>query len=63
MVSKLLRGFKLNQYANKMSEFGYHDDIFKLAFLSHKEREDLCRELKMLPGHQERINNMFKVIE
>lgn len=46
-----------------MSDFGYTDDIFKLAFLSHKEREDLMHTLHMLPGHKERMNNLFKIIE
>lgn len=63
MVSKLLRGFKLNQYASKMSDFGYSQDIFKLTFLSHREREDLMSTLHLLPGHRERMTNLFKIVE
>ena len=63
MVSKLLRGFKLNQYAGKLSDCGYGQDIFKLSFLSHREREDLMSTLHLLPGHKERMTNLFKIVE
>ena len=63
MICKLLRGFKLTQYASQMSDFGYSQDIFKLSFLSYKEREDLMHALHMLPGHKDRMNNLFKMVE
>ena len=63
MITKLLRGFKLTQYATKMAEQGYADDVFKLAVLSNREREEVLGTLKMLPGHRERFNNLFKTIE
>ena len=40
-IFKLLAGFKLQQYSHRMTEFGFKSDIFKLAFLSHREREEL----------------------
>ena len=63
MITKLLRGFKLTQYATKMTDLGYADDVFKLAVLSNREREEVLGTLKMLPGHRERFNNLFKTIE
>ena len=46
-----------------MDQQGFSDDIYKLSFLSHREREDLIVNLNMLPGHRERINDLFKVVE
>ena len=63
MIIKLLRGFKLNQYATKMADQGYGQDIFKLAVLSHREKEDLMNSLQLLPGHKERMQTMFKTID
>ena len=62
-IVQLLRGFKLTQYATKMTDYGYGEDIYRLAFLSHREREDLMCNMKMLPGHKERMSNLFNVIE
>jgi hypothetical protein len=63
MVSKLLRGFKLSQYASRMGELGYSQDIFKLCFLSHREREDLMMALCMSAPEKMRMGNLFKIIE
>jgi hypothetical protein len=63
MITKLLRGFKLTQYAIKMTDLGYAQDVVKLAMISHREREELMGTLKMLPGHRERFINLFKTIE
>ena len=62
-IFKLLSGFKLQQYANKMSELGFKSDIYKLAFLSHREREELMQNIHMLPGHKDRMNELFSIIE
>lgn len=35
-IFKLLKGFKLQQYAIKMIEMGFGEDIYKLAMLSHR---------------------------
>ena len=62
-VFKLLKGFKLQQYANKMSELGFKSDIYKLTFLSHRERDELMQSIHMLPGHRDRMNELFSIIE
>lgn len=46
-----------------MDLYGFSDDIYKLSFLSHREREDLIDNLNMIPGHRERINDLFKIVE
>jgi hypothetical protein len=46
-----------------MSQFGYSKHIYKLAFLSHREREDLMENLNMLPGHKEKMFDLFRIIE
>ena len=46
-----------------MCQLGYAKDIYKLAFLSHRERDDLQDALNMLPGHRERMSDLFKIIE
>jgi hypothetical protein len=50
-IFRLLSGFKLQQYANKMGQFGFKQEVYKLAFLSHRERDELITNLNMLPGH------------
>lgn len=62
-IFQLLRKFKLQQYANRMSHFGFARDIYKLAFLSHREREDLMENLNMLPGHKDKMNDLFRIVE
>jgi len=54
-IFKLLKGFKLQQYSNKMCQLGFKQDIYKLSFLSHRERDDLMELMNMLPGHRERM--------
>ena len=46
-----------------MCQLGYAKDIYKLAFLSHRERDELQDNLNMLPGHRERMSDLFKIIE
>ena len=62
-VFQLLRKFKLQQYAHRMGQFGFARDIYKLAFLSHREREDLMENLNMLPGHKDKMNDLFRIVE
>ena len=62
-IFKLLKSFKLQQYAYKLAELGYKSDIYKLAFLSHREREDLMQNIHMMPGHRDRMNELFSIIE
>lgn len=35
-IYKLLKVFKLNQYAHKMNDMGYGQDVYKLALLNNK---------------------------
>jgi len=35
-----------------MTELGYGDDIYKLAMLSHRQREEILERLYVLPGHK-----------
>ena len=58
-----MRGFKLSHYATKMGENGYSQDIFKLSFLSHREREDLMMVLQMTAPEKVRMIELFKIIE
>jgi hypothetical protein len=42
---------------------GYSMHIYKLAFLSHREREELMEGLNMMPGHRDKMQDLFKIIE
>lgn len=46
-----------------MCQYGYSSDIYKLTFLSHREREELMDNLNMLPGHRERMFDLFRLSE
>ena len=46
-----------------MGENGYSQDIFKLSFLSHREREDLMMVLQMTAPEKVRMIELFKIIE
>jgi hypothetical protein len=42
---------------------GYGHDIYKLALLTIKQREDLVSELKVMPGHKAKLAGFFTVID
>ena len=46
-----------------MTEMGYGEDIYKLALLSQRQREDLIDKLHALPGHKSKLLEMFRVID
>jgi hypothetical protein len=46
-----------------MQEIGYGTHIYKLCFLSYREKEELFENLNMLPGHREKMTELFKIIE
>lgn len=46
-----------------MTEFGYGDEIYKLAMLSHRQREELVERLFVLPGHKSKLDEFFKIID
>jgi hypothetical protein len=63
LVFKLLQSFKLQQYAKKMMEYGFGMEVYKLAILTGKEREKLIENLRPLPGHTFRFDDMFTFLE
>jgi hypothetical protein len=63
LIFKLLQAFKLQQYAKKMLEFGFGMEVYKLAILTEKEKDKLINDLRPLPGHQFRFDDMFKFID
>lgn len=42
---------------------GYGEDIYKLALLSNRQKEDLIDKLYVLPGHKSKLNDFFKIID
>ena len=42
---------------------GYGDDLYKLALLTEKQREELVTQLKVLPGHKAKLMGLFSVID
>lgn len=46
-----------------MTEMGYGEDIYKLALLSYRQREDLIDKLHALPGHKSKLNEFFRIID
>ncbi len=63
LIFKLLQAFKLQQYAKKLREFGFGMEIYKLAILSEKERDKLIENLRPLPGHGFKFEDMFTFLE
>lgn len=63
LVFKLLQSFKLQQYAKKMQEYGFGMEVYKLSILTEKEREKLIENLRPLPGHSFRFDDMFTFLE
>ena len=46
-----------------MADMGFAEDIYKLAILSHRQREELVDKLNVMPGHKSKLNEFFKIIE
>ena len=46
-----------------MANYGFSQDIYKLAFMSHRERDELMDNINMLPGHREKMFDLFRIIE
>jgi hypothetical protein len=46
-----------------MTELGYGEDIYKLAMLSHRQREEIIDKLNALPGHRSKFSEFFKIID
>ena len=65
-----MKKFGLQQYFRKFGDFGYgsvkgreQHDILRLTLLNKKQRKDLIQSLKPLPGHRERLNSMFSMLD
>lgn len=46
-----------------MAELGYGEELYKLALLTERQREDLVVQLKVLPGHKAKLVSLFSVID
>ena len=42
---------------------GYGTEIYKIAILNIKQRDDLVTELKVMPGHKAKLAGFFTVVE
>ena len=42
---------------------GYGQDIYKLALLTYRQREDMISELKIMPGHKAKLAGFFSVVD
>lgn len=42
---------------------GYGEDIYKLALLSHRQREEILDKLYVLPGHKSKFEEFFRIID
>lgn len=50
-IFKFLQAFKLQQYAKQFRDFGFAQDVCKLALLPPRDRHDLINKLNLMPGH------------
>jgi hypothetical protein len=46
-----------------MHDLGYGNDMYKLALLNPKQREDFIENLKVMPGHKAKLAGFFTVID
>lgn len=46
-----------------MTEMGFGDDIYKLAMLSYRQREELIDKITTLPGHRYQLSDFFRIID
>jgi len=42
---------------------GFGEEIYKLAILSQKRRDELVNRLFVLPGHKSKLEDFFKIID
>ncbi len=57
MVSNLFLTFQ------RLTEMGFGDDVYKLALLSHRQRDDIINDLHVLPGHRSKLTDFFRIID
>lgn len=46
-----------------MDDLGYGYDMYKLALLNPRQREEVIDNLKVMPGHKAKIAGFFTVID
>ena len=61
-IFKLLKVFKLQQYAKIMAELGYAKEIYKLSLISENQRFNLLSKINLMPGHRAKFLNFFEAI-
>lgn len=47
----------------KFTDLGYGEDIYKLALLTPKQRDEIMEKLNALPGHGQKLLEFFKIID
>lgn len=57
-IYKLLKAFKLEQYAKMMQEHGFSVEIYKLVLLN----DDQINRFQVLPQHSQRFAEMFTFV-
>ncbi|CAI2366469.1 unnamed protein product [Moneuplotes crassus] len=61
-VFKLLRAFKLQQYAKILAELGYGTEIYKLLLMSETQKKNLLSRINLMPGHRAKFTDFFSSI-
>ncbi|CAI2367009.1 unnamed protein product [Moneuplotes crassus] len=61
-IFKLLRVFKLQQYAKPMADLGYGHEVYKLLCLSETHKIKLLEKINLMPGHRAKFINFFDSI-
>jgi len=62
-IFSMLKSLDLQQYSRKFVELGYDNDLWRLAFLSKKQRKEFVQNLKPLPGHKDKLMSMFTMLD
>lgn len=62
-VFSMLQSLDLQQYSRKFIELGFDNDLWKLTFLNKRQRKDFIQNLKPLPGHKDKLDSMFSMLD
>ena len=62
-IFKLLKAFKLQQYARKMIDRGFGHEVSKLALLQFTQRQELVTQLRIMPGHVNKMWALFDMVD
>lgn len=61
-IFKLLRVYRLQQYAKILSDLGYGKEVYKLLCLNENQKLNLLNKLNLMPGHRAKFMNFFESI-